>query len=227
MAQKLIRSSLASAAVVALVVALLATSLNFGEQRVDAQTASSDSEQSVRVIARVSESGRIEFGLRSADGDQFPRLRFFPTGITHNRWLRTSPITLASGETVRIIARISPGDGRIEFGIRIADSNVNRLPSSRYFPSSVSHNRWLRSSPIEVPVANVSQPADADTTPPAPTTDDPPADDPPTTSGDDPAPPADDHERIVGGHRDGLIVQDSILGDPDASVLIVEYGDPF
>ena len=34
-------------------------------------------------------------------------------------------------------------------------------------------------------------------------------------------------ERISGGHRDGLIVVNTIIGDPDAPVLISEYGDPF
>ena len=34
-------------------------------------------------------------------------------------------------------------------------------------------------------------------------------------------------ERISGGHRDGLAVIDGVLGDPNAPVLITEYGDPF
>ena len=50
---------------------------------------------------------------------------------------------------VRVIAR-QLEDGRIEFGIRHGDEDL--LPSSRYFPASVSHNNWLKSTPVSIPV---------------------------------------------------------------------------
>ena len=54
----------------------------------------------VRIIARKTSSGRVEFGLQQRDDDgswgdrQLPSRRFFPTGATVDRWLVSSPLTL-------------------------------------------------------------------------------------------------------------------------------------
>ena len=48
----------------------------------------------------------------------------------------------------RIVAR-RLDDGRVEFGWR-PTGGARVLPEKRYFPASINHNRWLRSSPVEV-----------------------------------------------------------------------------
>lgn len=129
----------------------------------------------VRVRARVSPSdgagrGRVEFGASLADGDPVtPSARYWPTSVSHNRWLRSSLIDLGNGVVVRVIARVSDTDGagrgRIEFGLYVdgvddpiaeynsGDSEPMFLPPARYFPEPrPEHNRWLRSSIVQVPV---------------------------------------------------------------------------
>ena len=61
-----------------------------------------------------------------------------------------APISRQSdGETAgRIVAR-RLADGRTEFGWQ-PTGGERILPSSRYFPAAPGHNRWLRSSPVEV-----------------------------------------------------------------------------
>ncbi len=111
----------------------------------------SDSIISVRIIARRAEDGRIEFGMRDPDGeDIFPRARYFPvTGPDHNRFLRSSEIDFGDGFTGRIIARRAP-DGRVEFGFRV-EGYDDIFPRARYFPATgPDHNRFLRSSEIEI-----------------------------------------------------------------------------
>ena len=159
--------------------------------------------ETVQVIARLHQNGRIEFGLRSDAGDQFPNARLFPPNITHENWLRSTPVELSDGTSVRIIAR-RVGNTRVEFGVRIDEPRQEFLPRSRFFPRSATVGRWLVSSPVALPAptpATEPQATDTDATPTA--------------------------ETISGGHRDGLAVQGRIVGDPDAPVLIVDYGDPF
>ena len=132
----------------------------------------------VQVRARLAPNGKIEFGARRADGeDVLPRNRFLPTSvvdgritpeerITHGRWLRSSPIDLGDGYTVQVIARVKPNDGRIEFGLYVdgVDAAIGEynsgaaepmfLPRGRYFPATISHNRWLSSNPpTDIPQA--------------------------------------------------------------------------
>ena len=105
----------------------------------------------VRIIARRAPDGRVEFGMRPPVGDDiFPRARYFPaTGPDHNRWLRSSEIDFGDGIVGRIIARRAP-DGRVEFGFRVAGYD-DLFPPARYFPATgPDHNRWLRSSEIEI-----------------------------------------------------------------------------
>ncbi len=156
-----------------------------------------DNEQTVQIIAQLRDDGRIEFGLRTAAGNQFPPRRMFPAGDRETGWLRSSPIPLANGAELRIIAQ-RLADGRVEFGLRIDEPRQEFLPARRYFPPTAAVGGWLTSSSIPI----------------AP---------PPTESAEHAA----DIETISGGHRDGLIVNRGVLGDPDAPALIVEYGDPF
>lgn len=104
----------------------------------------------VRIIARRTADGRVEFGIRMSDGrEQFPTARFFPAnGPGHGRWLRSSVLDFGHGFRGRIIARYHASDGRTEFGLRINGFPNDMFPEAKYFPASPrpSHNRYLRSS---------------------------------------------------------------------------------
>ncbi len=105
----------------------------------------------VRIIARRAPDGRIEFGMRSSDGEDFlPPARYFPaTGPDHDRWLRSTEIDFGDGFVGSIIARRAP-DGRVEFGFRVAGYD-DILPPARYFPATgPDHDRWLRSTELEI-----------------------------------------------------------------------------
>ena len=106
----------------------------------------------VRIIARRADDGRIEFGMRGPDGqDILPPARYFPDGGPgHSRWLRSSEIDFGDGFVGRIIARHVEADGRTEFGFRV-EGYDDIFPQARFFPAvGPSHNRWLRSSEIEI-----------------------------------------------------------------------------
>ena len=62
----------------------------------------------------------------------------------------TAPAAAQSEDetTGRIVAR-RLDDGRVEFGWQPAGA-ARVLPTKRYFPASIDHDRWLRSSPVEV-----------------------------------------------------------------------------
>ena len=106
----------------------------------------------VRIIARRADDGRIEFGMRDQNGeDILPRARFFPNGGPgHGRWLQSTLIDFGGGFEGRIIARYVESDGRTEFGFRVAGYD-DIFPKARFLPATgPDHNRWLRSSEIEV-----------------------------------------------------------------------------
>lgn len=111
-----------------------------------------DGTLTVRIIARRAIDGRIEFGMRGPDGeDILPPARFFPAaGPGHSRWLRSTEIDFGNGFVGRIIARHVAADGRTEFGFRVAGYD-DIFPRARFFPASgPDHNRWLRSSEIDI-----------------------------------------------------------------------------
>lgn len=130
-------------------------------------TAPDAATDTVRLVARLLENGKIEFGLqqRLHDGawsDRiFPRARLFPAETAVGRWLVSSAITLSVAKSasdfaddthVRIIAR-NQADGRVEFGLQQSDDGgttwgERSLPQRRYFPTSATALRWLGSSNI-------------------------------------------------------------------------------
>ena len=122
-------------------------------------TPSAGSTQTARIVARVSTSGRVEFGMRVEDSDTVitPRNRYFPDDLADSRidrWLRSSDIDLGNGVGGRVIAR-QRADGRIEFAFDATDGG-DCVPSRRYFPAKDSssypdHNRWLNSPWLEIP----------------------------------------------------------------------------
>ena len=189
--------------------------------------ASAQDGESVRIIARLQADGDIEFGLRTSAGNQLPPRRIFSASIRDNGWKVSSLIDVPDGTQVRIIARRS-GETRVEFGLRIDEPRQVFLPPRRLFSRSTPVDSWRVSSPIELPAgeqpeaAEPQQPEPEEPTPPP----DPPEDETDNT-GTEETDEASDVETISGGHRDGLIVEGNIVGNPDAPVLIVEYGDPF
>lgn len=124
-------------------------------------TPSTGATQTARIAARVSSSGRLEFGMRvegRASGDVItPRNRYFPDNLAEQnigRWLRSSDIDLGNGVSGRVIAR-QGADGRIEFAFDAADGD-DCVPGRRYFPAKGTsaypdHNRWLYSPWMEIP----------------------------------------------------------------------------
>lgn len=64
--------------------------------------AATSTETEVRIVARRLDDGRTEFGLQQrVDGEwseeQLPRSRYFPAEVSHDRWLRSSPLRLTVG----------------------------------------------------------------------------------------------------------------------------------
>lgn len=109
---------------------------------------------------------------------RFEAKRFFPAHIQHFRWLTGGPTFMleaphydahgyddpgvppdARGALVRVTARRNP-NGRIEFGLQHRREDLpgdpvysdRLLPSKRYWPSDVTHHRWLYSSEIRFTV---------------------------------------------------------------------------
>ena len=121
----------------------------------------------VRIVARRLENGKIEFGLqqRGHDGSWgarvFPTARLFPTTASVGRWLNSSSINLAVADAadssdkqvrVRITARRLAG-GRVEFGLQRHDGTSwgeRTFPTRRYFPTTARVDRWLHSSVLVV-----------------------------------------------------------------------------
>ena len=79
----------------------------------------------VRIQARLLDSGKVEFGLQ-LDGDRvwLPQARLFPYPTAEvGRWLFASPYTLSDGTTVRIQARLVDS-GKVEFGLQLDGERV-------------------------------------------------------------------------------------------------------
>ena len=106
-------------------------------------------EQSGRIVARLLDDGRVEFGWQPTGGARIlPEKRYFPASIDHNRWLRSSPVEVGGAEIGRINARQSE-DGRIEFAFT-PSGGERILTDARYFPTDARPNRWLRSTEITI-----------------------------------------------------------------------------
>ena len=158
-------------------------------------------EQTVYVEARRLRSGNVQFRLQTSSGELTPSRRTFSASVQHSRWLSSSLVELEDGTRVRVIARRS-GSALVEFGVRVDRPRQDFYPRARFFARASSVNEWLRSSEVALPASEAVTPWPWEVV-------------------------AEPLERIEGGHRDGLIVEGDTLGDPDAPVLIVEYGDPF
>ena len=143
MTRTLRTASLAALTAVAALAAILAADLT------PPASAQSEDLTTGRIVARLLEDGRVEFGWQPSSGARvLPRQRYFPTNARVDRWLRSSPVEVGGVEIGRINARLW-SSGRIEFaftptgGERIA-------PQSRYFPADARVGRWLRSTEITI-----------------------------------------------------------------------------
>ena len=101
---------------------------------------------SLEVRARLHDSGRIEFGVHTAQGATFPTARFLPATIEHGNWIVSSPIDVNGYET-RVIAR-RLGDGRTEFWLRL--EGVNVMPRRSILPAAANPGSWYRTRAVVV-----------------------------------------------------------------------------
>ena len=136
-----------------------------GTSTVDTSTAATAGTPNVRIVARLREDGKIEFGLQQVQHDTtwsdrvFPRARLFPATTSVGRWLVSSVLTLSASESadffaedlvVRIVAR-KREDGRVEFGLQQQEDGSwgdREFPTRRFFPGTATVNRWLGSSTL-------------------------------------------------------------------------------
>ena len=161
------RAVLALAIVVALAAAMQAPTAH-------AQTADDGPPQIVRVAARGTASGSVEFAIQqlSASGAwgelQFGRSRFMsPRLIALQRWRYASPVTIRGGTEIRVAAR-GTASGSVEFAIqaRAADGSWGELlfGRSRFMtPRLIALQQWRYASPVVV-----RAPTDRPPTTPAP-----------------------------------------------------------
>ena len=88
-----------------LLLACLAALVAVGVLGPAASVGSQESDATIRIVAQRLADGRVEFGVQQEQpngtwGDRLlPRSRFFPTSAEVGRWLRSSPIDLASTGT--------------------------------------------------------------------------------------------------------------------------------
>lgn len=101
---------------------------------------------SLEVRARLHDSGRIEFGVHTAQGATFPTARFLPATIEHGNWIVSSPIDV-NGYQTRVIAR-RLGDGRTKFGLRL--EGVNVMPRRSILPAAANPGSWYRTRAVVV-----------------------------------------------------------------------------
>ena len=104
-----------------------------------------------RIVVRRLDNGRTEFAWQPTDSDEriLPRSRYLPaSGVTVDRWLRSSPIEVEGVAIGRINVRLR-ADGRIEFAFT-PTGGERILPRSRYLSVSPEVDRWLRSTEIDL-----------------------------------------------------------------------------
>ena len=112
----------------------------------------------VRIVGRLLEDGKIEFGLQQRRADttwgerQLPERRLFPADAAVDRWRWSEELDLGFS-VVRITARKIP-DRTVEFGLqqRGADDawGERLLPTRRFFPTEATVDEWLPSSSLDL-----------------------------------------------------------------------------
>ena len=158
--------ALATVFALAVIVALAAA---IEAPRASAQTADEGIAPIVRVAARGTASGSVEFATqqRSASGAwgelQFGGSRFMtPRLIGLQQWRYASPVTIRGGAEIRVAAR-GTASGSVEFAIQVraADGSWGDLlfGRSRFMtPRLIALQQWRYASPVVVPPVRVSPP---------------------------------------------------------------------
>ena len=104
----------------------------------------------LRIIARLTEDGRVEHGVEFGSGFQIlPAQRFLGTDARTAIWHITSDVEVG-GSSIGLVRARRLADGRIQLGFRDTDG-VNITPDVRFLPADLPVGVWLRSSAIEVP----------------------------------------------------------------------------
>ena len=105
--------------------------------------------QRLRIIARLTDDGRIEHGVELPGGEQIlPARRYVSTGASTGRWQASSDAEADGNSLGRVRSRLLD-DGRIELGFRDASGEVI-TPDIRFLPVDPPAGRWLRSAEIRV-----------------------------------------------------------------------------
>ena len=105
--------------------------------------------QRMRIIARLSDDGRIEHGVELPGGQLvLPASRFVSIGDPNGRWLASSDAA-SDGNSLGTIRSRTLDDGRIELGFRDPSGEVI-TPEIRFLPAALPVGIWLRSSEIRV-----------------------------------------------------------------------------
>ncbi len=104
----------------------------------------------LRVIARLSDDGRIEHAVEFDGGDQvMPDVRYLSSDASIGIWHTSSVVEVDEVPIGKIQTRRLE-DGRIEVGFVNTGGQVI-LPDIRYLPAEMPQGIWLRSGQIEVP----------------------------------------------------------------------------
>ncbi len=172
----------------AIAVLLIIAAAAVAPMAVQAQSGGGD-EIEIRITAQRLEDGRTEFAIQQRDGDGWrgrlaPRARFLPAEPPLDRWLVSTPVTIAAPAMlqtkkrgrVRVEVRITAQrlqDGRTEFALqqREGDGWSDRIaPRDRFLPAAPPVGRWLVSTPVTIalptpmptPTPTHPPPADSD-----------------------------------------------------------------
>ena len=105
----------------------------------------------LRILARLSEDGRIEHGVELLGGFEIlPERRFLPDDSQVGMWYSTLDVDLGGTSIGQIRAR-RLDDGRIEMGFRDFEGGII-APDIAYLPADLDQGVWYRSGLIDVPM---------------------------------------------------------------------------
>ena len=106
----------------------------------------------LRMLARLTEDGRLEHGVELIEGEQvLPDVRYLAADAPVDEWRLSSEVEVDGGSIGRIRTRRLE-DGRVELAFQTANGDVV-TPEIRYMPSDMPVDVWLRTGEIEVPPA--------------------------------------------------------------------------
>ncbi|MDE2801310.1 MAG: hypothetical protein OXK21_00320, partial [Chloroflexota bacterium] len=108
----------------------------------------------LRILARLTEDGRIEHAVEMPGGEQvLPSSRHLPADAPLDEW-RISTDVEVDGQPIGKIRSRRLADGRMELGFLGADGQ-SVVPDIRYLPADMPSGVWLRSGEFAVPLVGV------------------------------------------------------------------------